>query len=122
MKQLIVLFSCICIIGCSINRRTKEITYKPQENSKAYTIEVPGKSKMIFRIGNSYSYYFHYDNGYMFISNESGFWEENVSNKTRISDSLATYIGSAKYGSIPAIDTFCYQGIFNNRHWKEQLI
>ena len=113
----------ICIIGCSVNKRAKKIIYKPTEHSKAYTIEIPEKSKMFFVIGNSYSYYFHNNNGCIFISNESGFWNEKLLNdKITINDSLSNYIQRAEYGSIPAIDTFYNQGCLNNRYWKEQRI
>ena len=58
----------------------------------------------------------------MFINNEHGFWEKNMDDMVKISDSLINFTQRAEYGSIPAIDTFCSQGCLNNRYWKEQLI
>lgn len=121
MRNIVILLLGILVSGSNIIRETETILYKPSTDSKAYSLEVPQDFKMVIIEGNSYSYYFYYDTAFIFISNESGFWKENL-NKFKLSDSLSNYAQTAEYGTIPSIDTFSYQGIHNSFYWKEQFI
>ncbi len=112
MKKFSYLFLVLALGSCSSN---KLIIYKPEKESKGFSIEVPKKYKINFLIGNTYEYKFYNKNGIeIFIGEEISINPERKLSYNK--DSIEVHKLLVK--SIAPSDTVIKQGILDSLYWK----